>query len=236
MPRHPFRFKQFAMTDQHCGMRIGTDGVVLGAWASANEDTRHVADIGTGCGLIALMMAQRAANARIDAVENDRGACIDADHNFRNSDWSNRINLIECDFAQFSPNARYDIIVSNPPFFTETLQSPDSARAAARHAGSLSFSSLAAASHKLLSDDGRLAVVLPAENDDETLFQAALAGLCPRRRCAVLPRIGAKPIRTLWEFALCDGPCEHSELALRDPAGNFSKQYIDLTKEFHIHL
>lgn len=126
-------------------MRIGTDGVLLGSWTRAGEDTLSIADIGTGCGIIALMLAQRAANAKVDAVEPDPGACADARCNFASSPWKDRIRLHALSFGVFCPAGRYDLIVSNPPFFTEELKSPDAARAAARHAGALSFDALAEA-------------------------------------------------------------------------------------------
>ena len=236
MSQRVFRFKQFAMTDQHCGMRIGTDGVLLGAWARTDSEVRRVADIGTGCGVVALMIAQRAAEAIIDAIEIDSGACDDAAFNFRNSPWSDRLNLHCCDFGNFNPLPGYDMIVSNPPFFTETLQSPDAARASARHAGSLSFGSLARCCAHILSERGRLSVILPSGDDDKTLMQASLAKIYPRRICHVLPRAEARPIRTLWEFSLTDGNCECSSLPLREDRGAYSRQYVALTKDYHLHL
>lgn len=224
------------MTDARCGMRIGTDGVLLGAWASAGSDTRSVLDIGTGCGLIALMLAQRAPGAAIDAIECDDGACADAGCNFAASPWSDRITLRQCLFNDFNAGRSYDLIVSNPPFFSETLHSPDAARATARHAGALSFEAIASRALSLLAPGGRMAVVLPAADDSDTLATASLHRLHPRRHCSVCTRADMPAVRSLWEFAATDGECEETALILRDDSGAYSPGYCALTHNFHIHM
>lgn len=232
-----FKFKQFAMTDDHCGMRIGTDGVLLGAWAGVSAATRRVADIGAGCGVVALMLAQRAPQAEVDAVEVDAGAAGDARANFAASPWPQRLRLHACAFADFHPAGPFDLVASNPPFFTETLRSPDSARAAARHAGELCFDALAAScAAGLLAPGGRLAVVLPCASDDATLLSAAMHRLHPRRHCLVRNSPGAAPRRSLWEFGLEAGPCEASTLVIRDADGDFADGYRAITRDFHIHM
>lgn len=224
------------MTDARCGMRIGTDAVLLGAWTAAGKDVRHIADIGAGCGIIALMLAQRAADARITAVECDPGACSDARTNIASSPWSHRISVAECRFEEYKPAERLDLIVSNPPFFTEQLHSPDKTRAIARHAGELSFAALASRAEELLTPDGRIAVVLPAGDDDDTILTAALNRLHPARHCHVADRTGRPPKRSLWEFSLEEYACTYSTLVIRDDSGNFSPDYIKLGQPYHINL
>jgi len=236
MGRQPFRFKQFAMCDEHCGMRIGTDGVLLGAWADVAPQTIRVADIGTGCGIIALMIAQRAPHARITAVEYEPGACSDARKNFNMSPWPDRFTLEECCFSDFTPHDAFDLIVSNPPFFTESLQSPDTCRAVARHAGSLSFESIAARCAELLSPRGSLAVILPTADDDATIMTAALHKLYPQRLCHVRNSCESIAKRSLWEFSRKDGECKCDTLTLHDPDGTFSDAYRILTRDFHINF
>ena len=232
-----FKFKQFSMTDEHCGMRIGTDGVLLGAWAGVCAATSRIADIGAGCGIISLMLAQRTPQAIVDAVECDAGAAGDAEINFAASPWQHRLHLHQCSFADFRPQAAYDLVVSNPPFFTETLRSPDSTRAVARHAGELCFDALAArCAGGLLAAGGRLAVILPSTDDDATLLSAAMNRLYPRRHYLVQNSNGAKPKRSLWEFASDDGPCETANLTIRNADGSFTEGYCALTHEFHIHI
>ena len=128
-------------------------------------------------------------------------------------------------------------MVSNPPFFTETLRSPDSTRAVARHAGELCFDALAArCAGGLLAAGGRLAVILPSTDDDATLLSAAMNRLYPRRHYLVQNSNGAKPKRSLWEFASDDGPCETANLTIRNADGSFTEGYCALTHEFHIHI
>lgn len=232
-----FKFKQFAMTDEHCGMRIGTDGVLLGAWAGVSAATRRVADIGAGCGVVALMLAQRAAQAVVDAVECDAGAADDARANFAASPWPHRLRLHACAFDDFRPGVPFDLVASNPPFFTETLRSPDGARAAARHAGALCFDSLAArCAAGLLAPGGRLAVVLPCASDDATLLSAAMHRLHPRRHCLVRNSPAAAPKRSLWEFGFEPVPCDTAILTIRDADGAFADGYRAITRDFHIHM
>lgn len=228
-----FRFKQFSMTDEHCGMRITTDSVLLGAWASPASADCRVADIGTGCGIIALMLAQRMPSAAIDAVECDADACLDARANFDASPWAARLALHNVPFENFEAGTPYGLIVCNPPFFIENLRSPNSARAVARHAGSLSFGALARRAREILAPDGHLAVILPSAHDSATIADAAIAGLSPRRHCLVRPCPDAAPIRSLWEFSARDGLCEETVLDIRTADGRYSDDYISLTHDFH---
>lgn len=235
MSRRLFRFQQFSMCDEHCGMRIGTDAVLLGAWTQISVATHRVADIGCGCGIIALMLAQRSPEAFIDAVEIDSGACADAKNNFDASPWSDRLRLHECAFDSMSDSGPYDLIASNPPYFTESLHSPSPARAGARHAGTLCFASLAEACTRMLAAEGRLAVVLPAAQDEDTLHIAAAYGLGPTRHCTVRNSPDASPVRSLWEFAFgSHAACEEETLTIRYSSGRFSSQYLNLTSEFHL--
>lgn len=234
MGRRLFRFQKFAMTDEHCGMRIGTDAVLLGAWAATDNGIRRIADIGTGCGIIALMLAQRVPEALVEGVETEPGACLDARTNFEASPWRERMVLHECSFEDLGcQNGRYDLIVSNPPFFTEALHSPDAVRAAARHAGTLCFPTLAAKCRQLLTAVGRLAVVLPAADDEPTLLEASLNRLYPRRHCRVRTRSGEDAVRSLWEFSPEDGDCTEEELIIRNDDMTYSERYCRLTAEFH---
>ncbi len=239
MSRRTFRFKQFAMTDVHCGMRINTDGVLLGAWASvAPEALRSVLDVGSGCGVIALMLAQRAQVARVVAVECDPGAAADACANFASSPWPERIRLVDKGFEHYKPESdeRFDLMVSNPPFFIESLKSPDATRAAARHEGTLSFEVLAGRAGSILAPTGRLAVIMPSDADARTLATAATCRIYPRRHCLVRTRPDMAPVRSLWEFSLEDGSCEETSLCIRDDNGDFSTQYKSFTHDFHIFM
>lgn len=225
-----FRFKRFKVINRLAAMKVGTDGVLLGAWASV-EGVRRVLDVGTGCGLIALMIAQRAPEAVIKAVEIDDDAASEATLNVASSPWGDRIEVVKADFLSLSPGEgeHYDLIVSNPPFFTETLRSADVARAMARHGDTLSIESLVDRASRWLAPGGRLAVVAPVSRDADLLFAAALAGLHPVRLTKVFTKARAQePARVLREFSFVSGPL--SSGVLRSGTDEWSA----LTKDFYL--
>ena len=230
-----FRFKQFALTHQRCAMKIGTDGVLLGAWAELGRANGNVLDVGAGCGVIALMLAQRYAQASITAVELDAEAMLDLRANIEASSWANRVQAIESDYK--AVEGFYDLIVSNPPFFITGERAPQSARAAARHIDhGLSPIALTAFAAEHLSDGGRLAMIFPIEQLAEVEFQAALHHLSPLRTTEVLSNASRQPLRVLTEFAKANCPCLRSRLIIHDNAGGYSPEYISLTRNFYLHL
>jgi tRNA1Val (adenine37-N6)-methyltransferase len=157
-----FRFKEFTIRQDRCAMKVGTDGVMLGAWVEA-EAAKSILDIGTGTGLIALMLAQRNAHARIDAVEIDEIACQQARDNMQNTPWADRLHCIHSaiqDYAPDCPNC-YDLIISNPPFFTGGVLSESASKTQVRHTVKLPHGDLLSAAASMLSPGGTLAVVLP---------------------------------------------------------------------------
>lgn len=234
---HTFRFKQFSLSNTLSAMKVGTDGVLLGAWAQMTDNAMSgkVLDVGCGTGVIALMIAQRYPDVAVTCIDISADAVGECAGNIARSPFCGRVEAVCSDFRQFESNGRYDLIVSNPPFFTETLHSPDAQRAAARHGDSLPLSSLMRGSVALLSAVGRLALVLPAGRDDEALFEASLAGLYPSRRCNVFTREGKPSRRTLWEFSLKpDARCHDSQLFIQDKNGNFTDGYISLVKDFYL--
>ena len=138
-----FRFKQFAVRQDRCPMKVGTDGVLLGAWAEVRPGDRRMLDVGTGTGLIALMLAQRSA-ARITAVDVDAECATQAAENFAASPWADRLDAVAVAVQRYDPVERFDLIVSNPPYYVDSLLSPDEGRNTARHAAGLPFGELAA--------------------------------------------------------------------------------------------
>lgn len=228
-----FTFKQFEINHEGCAMKVGTDGVLLGAWCECGS-ARRIADIGTGTGLIALMCAQRNATATIDALDIDHSAAECARANVAHSAWSGRIRVIETAVQDFITEERYDLIVSNPPYFSETLQSPDPSRAVARHNCSLPHRDLIDAAKRLLTDEGRMALILPSDEARRFAMQAVAAGLHLRRRCEVITKRGATPKRTMseWSLAACD--TDHQQLILTADNGQRSEEYSRLTEEFYL--
>lgn len=227
-----FTFRQFSINDARCGMKIGTDGVVLGAWLDCRTVMSAI-DIGCGSGLIALMVAQR-CGAIVTAIEIDRGAYLDAVDNVANSPWSNCINVIEGDFNAYQPAQPVDLIVSNPPFFGSGEQSPSASRAEARHEGSLNYSTLIDYAARHLNPYGRLAFIYEAGREDDIIYKAEMKHLKLRRICRLRQRADRPYIRTLYEFSPTDGPIESGELTICGSDGRYTDEFRRLTQDFYL--
>jgi len=214
-------------------MKVGTDGVLLGAWAPV-KDSHRILDIGTGTGLIALMLAQR-SEAIIDSVEIDRLACDEAEFNFAQSPWNDRLKVFNTDFQMFAnfPCEPYDLIVSNPPFFVNSLKTKNAALSVARHNDVLTFDQLVICSRKLLSNSGRLCVILPFTSCDEFRGCARLAGFYLRQQTQVIPKFGRAPKRVLLEFTVQPGYPINNELVILDEDGYYTEDYKTLTASYY---
>lgn len=233
-----FRFKRFSVSDTRSAMKIGTDGVLLGAWCRA-EGARRVLDVGTGAGVIALMVAQRQPMAQVDAVEIDLDSCQEAELNFASSPWSGRLRAIHADFNQFAAQCqeRYDLIVSNPPFFTNGALPPAARRMAARHCVSLNYSQLIGGASRLMAEGGRICLIAPHDADALVTAAAEESRLCPARRIDVFPKPGAPAIRTLWELSAENRGTESGTLTIEsDIPGQFSAPYVALTGAFYLNM
>jgi len=228
-----FEFKQFRIEQRKAAMKVGTDGVLLGAWTPV-VDAQRILDVGTGTGLIALMLAQR-SNAVIDAVEIDELACEEAKFNFDHSPWSNRLKVFNTDFQIFSdfPTEPYDLIVSNPPFFVNSLKTKNAAFSVARHNDVLTFDQLVACAHKLLNNTGRLCVIIPFTSCEEFRGCARLAGFYLRQQTQVIPKYGRTPKRVLLEFTVQPGYPINNELVILDGDGYYTGDYKALTAPFY---
>lgn len=227
-----FTFRRFAIDDRRCGLKIGTDAVALGAWASC-RDARTAIDVGCGCGIIALMIAQR-SDALITAIEIDSGAAADARGNIAASPWSDRIKLVEGDFADYRPDGKVDLIVSNPPFFANGEQSPLASRACARHEGGLNYSTLIEFAAAHLSATGRLAFIYPAGCENDIIYKAEMSHLKLRRFCRLRQRSDLAAVRDMYEFSPTDGAIENQELTIRSDNGGYTDQFAELTKDFYL--
>lgn len=228
----PFRFKQFAVDQSGAAMKVGTDGVLLGAWCGV-ENAQDILDIGTGTGVIALMMAQRNSVARVDAIDIDSGAVECAAANFAASPWAARLK-VECKAAQSLDGTSYDLIASNPPYFTDSLLCPDPKRTVARHATELTFAELDSAVCRVLNPHaGRFALVLPTEQMEAYLAKSALNVV---RRCDVTSTPTGAVKRVMVELAVrgC-GTVETERLSIyTDTLREYSAEYRELTKEFYL--
>ena len=233
-----FRFKQFVVDDATSTMKVGTDSVLLGAWAGL-ENSRKILDIGTGCGLLALMAAQR-SQAEIMAIDNDPAAIDSAKLNISLCPWSKRIEVLHLSLQYYTENClpeNFDFIISNPPFFINSLKAPDAGRSNARHTDLLPFEMLAAASAKLLTPEGKLSLVLPV---NECLIFSRIAeenGLYLHRKMMIIPKQGKPANRVLVEFGFMkNGEVKKTTLIIRDLTGEYSREYRELTKDFYLNF
>lgn len=232
-----FRFKQFAIEQSRSAMKVGTDGVLLGAWADLTPTDQRILDIGCGTGLIALMAAQRTSEweASIVGVEIDPESSLDALDNVASSPWAKRIAIVNSPIQGFrAEEGLFDHILSNPPYFINSLTSPCGARTTARHTTSLSFEELTQAAARLLTPQGRLSLVLPFGALADITLAAIRAGLFLTRRCDVSSKEGNTPLRILLQFERTPQPTTHTSLAIHTPDGNFTDDYKTLTKEFYL--
>lgn len=237
MPKDQFQFRQFTIRQDRCLMKVGTDGVLLGAWANV-RGAGTILDIGAGTGLIALMLAQRAPKARIDAVELDPGSAEQAAENIAASPWHDRVRVFPLPIQDFdAPEGRmYDLIVSNPPFFTGALKSPKAGRNQVRHGETLSFSDLLRSVGRLLPPQGRFSLILPYA-EAKTFHELAVHyHLFTGRIREVHSRLGKPVERVLMEFGRAPAPLvREPALCLQgDGAGGRSEEYGELTEGFYL--
>ena len=195
-----FKFKKFDICQTNSAMKVGTDGVLLGAWA-CSEKPKHILDIGAGTGLITLMLAQRYPLALLDGVEPDQLAIIDTKHNFEHSDFADRLTLHHERIQNFNPKIRYDLIVSNPPYFERSLKPEKDGRRNARHDSLLSFEELMIATSRLLTDSGNSDFIIPSDREQELVKLAYTYGLHLNRKTAVRGKEESPIKRVLVSFS-----------------------------------
>ena len=230
-----FRFKQFSVLNDRTAMKVGTDGVLLGAWCDV-EGAQQVLDVGTGCGVIALMVAQRNEATAIEGIDIDHDAIEEATLNFSRSPWADRLTASVTDFNELKTGTRYDLIVSNPPYFTDSLLPPDKSRTLARHTRSLTYVQLIDGAARLLTDDGALALISPTDAEGVITQAATFASLPVRRLTRVIPVEGALPRRTLWLLSRRAMPYHEDTLTIAHVDGSFTSDYIALTKDFYLKM
>lgn len=232
-----FNFKQFTIQQSNAAMKVGTDGVLLGSWASV-ENVSSALDVGTGTGIVALMLAQR-SSAKIEAVEIEETACADALLNFRNSPWENRLSLFNSSFQDFAQSSaqKFDCVVSNPPYFRQDTKSDCQKRSLARHSDNLPFEVLAGGVARLLSENGHFSVVLPIEAEREFRSCAANYRLFPKRIMRVRPN-PLKPLkRVLIEFRFEAMLEDENELIIESEIHHdYTSAFVDLVKDFYLNL
>lgn len=230
-----FQFKKFRIVQDKAAMKVGIDGVLLGAWINYEQEAK-ILDVGTGTGLLALMAAQRTA-ALIDAVEIEAEAAEEANQNFRQSPWGDRLRLFISAFQDLEVADRYDHIISNPPFFddTKTPKSNDQKRATARHADRLKLEELLVKAVGLLSEDGRISLVLPADQEERLRAEASRLGLYVNRCARVFPDAERSSHRILVELSFNEGIEFWESIYIRNrETGEYTAQYRELTRDFYL--
>jgi tRNA1Val (adenine37-N6)-methyltransferase len=221
-----FQFKRFKIEQDLCAMKVGTDGVLLGAWARGGG---RMLDVGCGTGVIALMLAQRYPQGRVTALDIDKGAVRQTEQNVAQSPFADRVEVIQGAVQTFGSKDCYDAIVSNPPFFVDSLNAPDPQRNIARHAETLTYNQLMQAAWRLLKDDGELSVVVPFDYRRRMEDEAIFVGLFPSRVCAVRTAAHKAPKRFLLAFRKHPCSCEKTEMTLGDETYNL------LTQDFYLY-
>lgn len=257
----PFHFKQFSISQTRCAMKVGTDGVLLGAWTSVHPYQHKILDIGTGTGVVALMLAQRSTATTIDAVELDDGAYEEATENFEESPWSDRLFCYHAHIYEFAVEVdeQYDLIVSNPPFYKNNLTTlsheelrqrsqrdgaSQEGRAQARLENSMPFELLVGAVAKLLSPSGTFSVVIPFNREEDFKLLCSKAGLFPTRITRVQGTPTSGIIRSLLEFKFFENEERFREsvntsinlLVIEHSRHKYTKEYKALVDQFYLKM
>ena len=234
-----FQFKQFSVEQDRCAMKIGTDGVLLGAWTPIDNNPFSILDIGTGTGIIGLMLAQRSNAEQIDALEIDEDAYEQAVDNFENSPWSDRLFCFHAGLDEFveEPEDEYDIIVSNPPFYSEDFKSENEQRDLARFQDAMPFEDLIEAADLLLSENGIFSVIIPYKEEENFITLANEYELYPLK----ITRVKGTPITEIKRSLLAFSRNETTDLVVNEliievERHVYTPKYIALTKEFYLKM
>ncbi|MGM9699938.1 MAG: tRNA1(Val) (adenine(37)-N6)-methyltransferase [Prevotella sp.] len=230
--KNRFNFKQFSICQDQCGMKVGTDGVLLGAWADGG---RRILDIGTGTGIIALMMGQRFPDAAIDAIEIDHDACLQAADNIAATPFADRIRVHECLIQHFQPGILYDAIVSNPPYFINSLKNPNKKRATARHTDTLSPRDLFIAAERLLDENGIFSIIIPTDCAEQFISESFFLGFYNCKRFDIKTTESKVPSRVLAAFTKNrHATYQRTEATLMQANGDKTEWYRHLTEDFYL--
>lgn len=236
-PNNWFRFKQFTIRQERAAMKVGTDGVLLGAWATVPVPGSRVLDVGSGTGLIALMLAQRTPDVHVDALEIDPSSAEQALENFQASPWADRIACFQTSLQDYTPVSKfkYELIICNPPFFTSSFKTTSREKNLARHDDSLSLEDLLRCSTSLLTPTGTLSLVLPIEREAHFFDLVRKSGMFCRRLTRVIPTPGKAVKRLLLECTFQPGDCSEAELCIEEGGRHvYSEEYKRLTEQFYL--
>jgi len=234
----PFKFKQFSIDQDRCAMKIGTDGVLLGAWASLEHQPSSILDIGAGTGILSLMLAQRSLAENIEALEIDENGYEQCVENFEASPWADRLFCYHAGLDEFVEeiDEPYDLIISNPPFYSEDVSSGNTSRDKARQNQSLPFDELLEGVSKLLSSDGQFATIIPFKEETAFIALAVSFGLFPKRILRVRGNRAAEIKRSLLEFSFKKVQVLEEDLTIEIKRHEYTLAYQELTKAFYLKM
>ncbi len=236
--KKPFRFKLFTVNQNRCAMKIGTDAVLLGAWTSLKHRPISVLDIGAGTGVLSLMMAQRSAAQNIEALEIDADAYEQCTENFENSPWADRLFCYHASLLEFVEEIddTYDLIICNPPFYSEDYKTDSKARDQARFNDAMPFEHILYAVAHLLSEAGLFSVIIPFKEESNFIDLASKVGLFPDRILQVKGHADSEIKRSLIEFSSKVSDIETAELIIETSRHNYTEDYVALTKDFYLKM
>ena len=234
----PFKFKEFSVNQDQCAMKIGTDGVLLGAWTSLEKKPFSVLDIGAGTGVLALMMAQRSFAENIEAIEIDADAYEQCADNFENSPWADRLFCYHASLLEFVEEVddKFDLIICNPPFYSEDYKTENKSRDLARFNDAMPFEHLIYAITNLLSKDGLFSVIIPIKEESKFVDLATKSGLFPNRKLHVKGNPDSEIKRSLLEFSFTENETITSQLVIETERHQYTEEYINLTKDFYLKM
>lgn len=234
----PFKFKEFEIHQDRCAMKIGTDGVLLGAWVSLENEPSNILDIGAGTGIITLQLAQRSKAETIDAVEIDDDAYEQCTENLENSPWGDRVFCYHTSVQEFAIEIeeKYDLIITNPPFYSEDYKTESKARDIARFNDALSFEHLIASVGKLLSEEGIFALIIPRKEEDNFIELASEVGLSPERICRVRGTQNSEVKRSMIALSFRSTKAIFEELIIETSRHEYTEEYIKLVKDFYLKM
>lgn len=241
MSQKPFHFKEFTIHQDKTSMKVGTDALLIGAWTSLNNFPNKILDIGSGTGIISLMLAQRSDAETIDAIEIDENAYEQTVENFEQSDWADRLYCYHCSFEEFaeemaSDEETYDLIVSNPPFYTADTETEDESRNKARFTSALSFEELLQGVSKILELKGVFSVIIPCKEEENFVNLANQNKLFLTEVCRVQGTPTSELKRSLLSFSFQKVDVIESKLIIETERHQYTKEYIDLTKDFYLKM
>jgi tRNA1Val (adenine37-N6)-methyltransferase len=233
-----FTFKQFSVNQDRCAMKIGTDGVLLGAWTPLINNPYNVLDIGAGTGILSLMLAQRSNAEQIDAIEIDEDAYEQCVENFEASPWGDKLFCFHAGLDEFveEPEDEYDLIISNPPFYTDDFKSPTTSRDLARFEDALPFKELIEAAALLLSDNGIFSVIIPYKEEEQFVSMCKELDLFPLKITRVKGTPTSEIKRSLLAFCRMEQAPLIDELIIEISRHNYTPEYIELTKDFYLKM